>query len=347
MQLRILFAACVALLAPSAALGANHQTYQTRPIQLGTSGGNVNDISHAFCCSGTLGSLVTNGSTQYILSNNHVLARVNQAATGEAVSQPGLVDLSCSVPPADYVANLTRFVPIDFSRGATNTVDCAIAQVIAGDVDPNGTILDIGTISSIVATATVGLAVEKSGRTTAVTTGSVTGVNATVSVQYQLGCGSGRKATATFVNQVVFTNISGGGDSGSLILTNSSCHQPVALLFAGSSSTTIGNPAGAVLSALGGLNFVGGQCANAAPSFQPDPANDVALRHAIEVQNRNTARLMQIQGVVGTAIGKDETGRYVVQVFLENDAPGLRGQIPAFTEDLNTRPIVTGTIEAY
>src|SRR5213083_1629407 len=129
MQLRIPFAACFALLASSAALGANHQTYQTRPIQLGTSGGNVNDISHAFCCSGTLGSLVTDGANQYILSNNHILARVNRASPGEAASQPGLVDLGCNVPASDYVANLTRFVTIDFSHNGSNVVDCAIAKV--------------------------------------------------------------------------------------------------------------------------------------------------------------------------------------------------------------------------
>ncbi|HKG80888.1 MAG TPA: hypothetical protein VKA78_15735, partial [Pyrinomonadaceae bacterium] len=52
--------------------GASHKT---RNQHFGISGGNVNDHSSAFCCSGTLGSLITDGSTQYILSNNHVLAR--------------------------------------------------------------------------------------------------------------------------------------------------------------------------------------------------------------------------------------------------------------------------------
>jgi len=52
--------------------GANHQVANTN---YGVSGGNVNDITARFCCSGTLGSLVQAGTTQYILSNNHVLAR--------------------------------------------------------------------------------------------------------------------------------------------------------------------------------------------------------------------------------------------------------------------------------
>jgi hypothetical protein len=335
------------LLAATAALAADHQARQSRPIQLGTSGGNVNDASHAFCCSGTLGSLVTDGTNQYILSNNHVLARVNQGVAGEAVDQPGLVDVSCQNIAADYVANLTRFIPVNFARGSTNTVDCAIAKVIAGDVDPNGGILDIGDISKTInANPAVGLAVKKSGRTTALTTGSVTGVNGTFSVQYQAGCGSGKKETATFVNQVVFDNISGGGDSGSLIVENTAtCPHPVALLFAGSSSTTIGNPIGAVLSALG-VSFVGGTCP-ASIGSSTSGASDFALQHAIDVQQRANAQLLQISGVVGTAVGMNASGRPVVQVYIETDNPGVRGQIPAFVEDLDTRVIVSGTIEAF
>src|SRR5256885_9855843 len=79
--------------------------YQTRNTHFGVSGGNINDISRRFCCSGTLGSLVSNGTTQYILSNNHVLARTDQAAAGEDISQPGLIDNNCQTPP--IVADLT------------------------------------------------------------------------------------------------------------------------------------------------------------------------------------------------------------------------------------------------
>lgn len=38
--------------------GANHQVPNPH---FGVSGGNIQDMSRAFCCSGTLGSLVTNG----------------------------------------------------------------------------------------------------------------------------------------------------------------------------------------------------------------------------------------------------------------------------------------------
>ena len=72
--------------------------YQTLNNNYGVSGGNINDITRLFCCSGTLGSLVSGGGTFYILSNNHVLARQDQAAAGEAISQPGLIDNGCQPP---------------------------------------------------------------------------------------------------------------------------------------------------------------------------------------------------------------------------------------------------------
>src|SRR5512143_1926133 len=82
--------------------GANHQGSNNN---YGVSGGNVNDRSKAFCCSGTLGSLVESGGVQYILSNNHVLARADQASLGEEISQPGLIDNGCRV--AEIVAHFT------------------------------------------------------------------------------------------------------------------------------------------------------------------------------------------------------------------------------------------------
>jgi hypothetical protein len=84
--------------------------YQTRNMHFGVSGGNVNNITRAFCCSGTLGSLVAGGSTQYILSNDHVLARQDQAAPGEDISQPGLIDNGCAV--ATVVADFTAAVQL-------------------------------------------------------------------------------------------------------------------------------------------------------------------------------------------------------------------------------------------
>jgi hypothetical protein len=76
-----------------------NQNPQGGAISLGTSGGNQKDLQTSggtiTCCSVTLGSLVTRGGTQYLLSNNHVLARTDQASPGESIIQPGLIDSNC------------------------------------------------------------------------------------------------------------------------------------------------------------------------------------------------------------------------------------------------------------
>lgn len=223
--------------------GANHQV---RNLRFGVSGGNVNDTSRAFCCSGTLGALITDGSAQYILSNNHVLARSDQAVAGEDVSQPGLIDSNCQI--ATVVADFSGAAPL----GPSN-VDAAVAQLRAGQMDSSGFIEDIGVPSSTIVSPSVGLSVAKSGRTTGFTTGTISSINTSVNVQYQAGCGKGKKFTVLFTNQIVIGPgaFSAGGDSGSLIVTNNSSHNPVGLLFAGSSTTTIANPIGEVLTRLG------------------------------------------------------------------------------------------------
>src|SRR5215203_2669220 len=123
--------------------GANHRV---RNQHLGVSGGNVLDASKAFCCSGTLGALVTDGSNQYILSNNHVLARSDQAVAGEDISQPGLIDNGCRV--STLVADFSGAAPLG------SNVDAAVAQLRPGMMDSTGFIEDIGVPSSTTVNAT-------------------------------------------------------------------------------------------------------------------------------------------------------------------------------------------------
>ena len=214
---------------------------QGRTQFFGSSGGNVNDISKSFCCSGTLGSLVKDSSgLQYILSNNHVLADTDLAAPGENISQPGLVDNNCR--PATTVAHFTVAPHL-----GTN-VDAALAKLVAGTMNSGGSILGIGAPNSTPVSAKINMGVAKSGRTTGLTCGSVQSVNTSVKVQYQKGCNQGLKFTISYTNQVVVASstFSAAGDSGSLIVSKSAAH-PTALLFAGSSTTTVGNPIGQVL----------------------------------------------------------------------------------------------------
>src|SRR5215471_18721833 len=110
--------------------GPNHQVRNTH---FGVSGGNVNDITKRFCCSGTLGSMVTDGATSYVLSNNHVLGLSGQASAGDDISPPGLVDSNCQTPP--IVADFT----VAPTLGSSN-VDAAVAQLRPGTMDASGQI---------------------------------------------------------------------------------------------------------------------------------------------------------------------------------------------------------------
>ena len=334
--------------------GANHQLKQAFPISLGTSGGNVNDISRAFCCSGTLGSLVTKGGTNYILSNNHVLARVDQAVVGENISQPGLVDVGCQVSKTNTVAHFSQAAPL----GSSN-VDAALAAVVSGDVTSTGNILDVGVPASTTATPTVGRGVAKSGRTTGLTCSTIGSVNTNVSVQYQKGCNSGKKFVITYTNQVVInsSSFSAGGDSGSLIVTSGTA-QPAALLFAGSSTTTIGNPIQDVTANLG-VNFVGGathsvNCTGAAgatsASSGPQGASlpDREVDRATAVKNQYASGLMSDPAVQGVGVGAhpQNPGEAVLVVYLETGR-ALARPIPSQIDGVRTVVVRTDRFRAF
>ena len=327
--------------------GANHQK---RNQHFGVSGGNVNDHSSAFCCSGTLGSLVTIGGTQYILSNNHVLARSDQAVAGEDISQPGLIDNSCRV--ATLVGDFTAAVPLG------QNVDAAVAQLRAGTMDSTGFIEDIGVPGNSTVNPSVGLGVAKSGRTTGFTTGTISSINTSVNVQYQRGCNSGKKFTVSYTNQVVINSstFSAGGDSGSLIVTNNASHNPVALLFAGSSTTTIGNPINEVLTklgnALGGaVSFSGTSGGNQPPrgrqagdrepfipgleGLMPQLPQQAADR-ALAVLEVHRANLMFQPGVMGAGIGAGRTdNEAAIVIYVNKDA----AQKPILPDDIEGVPV--------
>src|SRR5919112_1439711 len=117
-------------------LADNGPNHRGRNLNFGVSGGNVLDRSSSFCCSGTLGALITDGTNQYILSNNHVLGRSDQAVAGEDVSQPGMIDNGCRV--GTLVADFTGAAPLG------SNVDAAVAQVRPGTMSSTGSIQDIG-----------------------------------------------------------------------------------------------------------------------------------------------------------------------------------------------------------
>jgi hypothetical protein len=110
----------------------------------------------------------------------------------------------------------------------------------------------------------MGRAVAKSGRSTGLTCSTVDAINTNTSVDYAVNCdGTGKTFTIQYNNQidVLGGDFSGQGDSGSLIVTQDTA-TPVALLYAGSDTDTVGNPVADVLnffkSGSNSVTFVGG-----------------------------------------------------------------------------------------
>jgi hypothetical protein len=351
--------------------GPAHRVEQSSLIQLGTSGGNINDSSKGFCYGGTLGALVEDGSgNQYILSNNHVLARTNTAASGEDIIQPGLIDQSpaCFKDKTDIVADLTTFIPILFKTKGTipsNVVDAAIAQVRAGYVDSTGFIIDIGTLSSDTMAPRLGMAVKKSGRTTGLTNGNITAVNATIDVSY----GSGK--TARFVNQIVVGtgDFIAAGDSGSLMVEDVATNpSAVGLLFAGSSTTAIANPIDGVLDSFG-VSMVGsGPSASvmgkilawakkllrvaesqAANAQLPSQASQAAVDAVRRVKERHEGRLLAIPGVIGVGVGVSEKAirQAAIEVYVIQATESVRQALPRSLDGAEVKIVETGEIHAY
>ncbi|WP_245654551.1 S1 family peptidase [Streptomyces violens] len=221
-------------------------TRKMRPCPSGFSVGSVRITA------GTLGSVVYDllrdatinppepgtgiPATYYILSNNHVLADSNRAPLGSPVVQPGPAD--GGMDPGDRIGTLSRFVAIQFAPQVpltqqNNIVDAALAKVEFHDATREQYFNGPPRAWRRKAQVAVGDRVKKVGRTTNLTVGRVLSTDATIDVSY------GTAGTARFKDQIVTTNMSAGGDSGSLI--TSLDNVAVGLLFAGSQQVTIAN----------------------------------------------------------------------------------------------------------
>jgi Peptidase family S64 len=193
---------------------------------------------------GTLGAIVASlDDGMYILSNNHVLANQNALPIGSPIFQPGLLDGGDITK--DQIATLAKFIPLGTDK--QNLVDCALAAITDfGGVIPRF-LPGIGRLQGPEPIeAEHDMKVEKIGRATGYTTGIITDVSATMSVEFD-------DVTLQFVDQVLISNqaaaFSDGGDSGSLILDLAS-GRATALLIGGSPQCSIANHIEDVLSAL-------------------------------------------------------------------------------------------------
>lgn len=217
------------------------RTARVRPAPPGVS------IGHNRITAGTFGAVAYDEDTgrPLILSNNHVLANITdgrdeRASLGDPVYQPGAYDTGAV---DDTIGHLLRFAPIhtigtwsaasDTSQTDVgfNLIDAALADPISPDViTPN--ILGLGAVQGV-ATPKVGERIWKSGRTTGVTTGTISAVAATLNVNM------GEVGMAMFEDQIVTSPMAEPGDSGSAGLTEDG--RIVGLLFAGSSQATLFN----------------------------------------------------------------------------------------------------------
>lgn len=227
-------------------------------------------MGHCHISAGTFGCLVRRGAEVFILSNNHVLADTNGGQAGDPILQPGPADGGSA---ADRVATLAEFVPLDFGTSepecpwvgwfakvvnglaglvrsrhrlqpvlqtpGINRVDAALARPLSPAL-VSSEILYIGTPIGT-ATATLGTRVQKTGRTTGYTAGTITQIDATVRIDYY-------GPSALFEGQLMASPMSQPGDSGSAVLDEE--RRVVGLLFAGSDAATVLNPIQEVLSAL-------------------------------------------------------------------------------------------------
>ena len=211
-----------------------------RPVPIGVSGGQP-DVT-----AGTIGARVSDGKRTFALSNNHVFANRNDASRGDDILQPGRVD--GGTDPANSIGTLHDFERLRFCKALTcldNRIDAAIALTSSDNLGTSTPADGYGEPRGGTKSATLGQAVQKYGRTTGLTAGLVSGINATINVNYD-------KGTARFVDQILISDgrFSQGGDSGSLVVTQSSGRndrRPVGLLFAGSNTHTVANQIDLVL----------------------------------------------------------------------------------------------------
>jgi hypothetical protein len=352
-----------------------NQKTQGGAVILGTSGGNKTDSAGNKCCSGTLGALVVRNNKKYILSNNHILAKSDLGIpggppTGDAITQPGLAETQCQQSGLNTVANLSEFYNLE--SGSLPKIDAAIAQIIDGSVDPNGNILLLGsTMTNGVpdpgmpasgaagtgTTATLAMNVAKSGRTSGLTCSSVIGINTTSTVDYFKNCGDTVKAfTVTYSDlvEVQGGTFSSSGDSGSLIVQQETA-EPVALLFAGNDTDTVGNAISDVMAfftANGGSATTFQNAANhqvIGCTLPTKPASLVetqgamlaadTIEKAVAARDAHVTELMghpEVQ-VIGVGASYDNPGEAAVLLFVAKDQ--ARTNLPAQLEGVRTRII--------
>ena len=189
---------------------AAQDTTRYRPVPGGCSIGHQDRVDAS-----TLGGWACDlrDSTIVILTCNHCISNLNVASAPAGILQPGRLD--GGVIPGDLIGSLKRFVTMTTGTPppAVTAVDAAIGTITANRTD---NVLQIGPAIYELGTPALGMAVQKRGRTTRLTTnGTITSVNVQVTVNY--GTTQGLIGNAFIVTSTDGNQFANRGDSGSLI----------------------------------------------------------------------------------------------------------------------------------
>jgi len=213
------------------AVAVAHAIYADRTERYRPAPGGVS-IGHPEVTAGTLtGRAIDKKDGSIVgLSNNHVVAldwgNLHIGEKGDPTLQPGPFD--GGKDPDDRIGELKRWIPVKSDE--PNEVDCGIFD----SEDLAEHVLDIGKPAESL-DPFVGMKVVKSGRTSGITYGTITDVNATIKVH---GWG-----VCTFRNQIVVEPaFISPGDSGSWV-GEADSWRTVGVAFAGSQTVSIVNKA--------------------------------------------------------------------------------------------------------
>jgi hypothetical protein len=247
-------------------------------------------VGHPSITAGTIGARVRDANDRiHLLSNNHILAAVNQAALGDPILQPGVVD--GGIAPDDTVASVSGYavlVPCVNRFGtlqcrSANRIDAAIAESNSATLGATTPLGEFGSAIGYGSPATqldrsfgdpqiqgdedlaqiLGESVQKFGRTSAFTVGQVDAVGVQILVCYgpssdPCACPVGGACNVMlFVDQIEVApgSFSAAGDSGSLIVATTQGREAVGLLFAGNGTSTLANRIDLVLTGIPGFSL--------------------------------------------------------------------------------------------
>lgn len=228
--------------------------FQPRPFNIGVGGtSETTGCPPAVWASGTIGCRLKDAAgKRYALGCNHDFAAENKGVIGDKCYQPGSGDhfptyISC--PAANVFGTLHKFNLLNYNFQDPKAINRIDAAVVATDTK----MVQNSTPAAPVAYGTprtsvwlqpfLTMKVQKYGKNTGHTTGTVTGVNLLTFMPYFSGIGRFTGQVEVTADNVVWFGLF--GDSGALIVDMD--RFPVALLFGSIGNLAMGNPIQEVL----------------------------------------------------------------------------------------------------